>query len=218
MSPEGPAPDRRASPPRLFLVTDPSLPLGLVGAVRAALEGPPTGPRVGIVLRAKTWPARAQIEAGLELRDLCGRNGARLLVSGRADVAAAIGADGVQLPEGGLDPSDVRRLLGPTAVIGRSCHDRRGLFDAAARGADFAMLSPIHEVPGKGSPLGVAAFGRARQGAPLPVIALGGVGPADVVPLLGEGADGIAVIRSVLGAADPSSALRRMLSLLDERK
>jgi thiamine-phosphate pyrophosphorylase len=194
----------------LMLVTDPAVP-SLVETVRAALEGAPRG-RVAVQARAKGASARALSELSAALLPICRAAGAPLVVNDRADVAHAIGADGVQLPEDSLHVSQARAVLGPHALVGCSCHDRGGLERAALEDASYALLAPIGLVPEKGTPLGVEGFARAVAGLPLPVFALGGVTPALAPSLRRAGAAGLAVSRAVLLATDPSAAVRALLA------
>ena len=78
-----------------------------------------------IQLREKDLPAREQEELALRLSNLQRETAtsSRLLVNSRADVALAVGAQGVHLPAHDLSPMEIRRLW-PEAVIGVSCHSR----------------------------------------------------------------------------------------------
>src|SRR5438093_12558457 len=84
--------------------------------------------------------------AGAVVRAVEG-TGARVLVSGRPDVAALAGAHGVQLPEEGLPVAAVRRSF-PGLVIGASRHSVEGSRQAEAEGADFVLLGPVFATPG----------------------------------------------------------------------
>jgi thiamine-phosphate pyrophosphorylase len=208
-----------------LLITDEHAPSGLVESITRALDAEHLA-GVAVQLRAKSSSTRALCEAGEALRRVTRRAGVRLLVNGRVDVALAIGADGVHLPEGGLPPASVRSLLlncsrgagatlGASALVGASCHDAAGLARAAREGADYAVLGPIGDVPGKGAPLGIEGFRALVSGAGLPVLALGGVGVEGVPALLEAGAYGVAVIRSVSRSVDPARALSALTRALD---
>jgi thiamine-phosphate pyrophosphorylase len=97
----------------------------------------------------------------------------RVVVNGRPDVAAAAGADGVQLPADGLPAADVRRAFSRPFLIGVSCRSLADLARAAEEGADFALLAPIYGVAGKGAPLGPEILDALEP--PLPVYVLGGM-------------------------------------------
>jgi thiamine-phosphate pyrophosphorylase len=185
----------------------------LLARVDAALRGSTPG-RVAIQLREPMLGAGALYELAFALRELTRRHGAKLLVNDRIDVALAVEADGVHLPERGLSPTIARRLLGPAACVGASRHDRPGLERAAQEGAHYATLSPLHSVPGKGPALGHAAFERLSAGVPLAIYALGGVTSEDIPALRLAGVRGVAVVREVLSSGDPEARTRRLLSTL----
>lgn len=211
------------APPRpaLLLIAD----APTVGAERAreavaAVLARVPGPLVAVVDRDRD-PARGGASdrarlARLEvLRGLTAAVGAALFVTGRADLASAVGADGVQLPERGL-PVEAARGAFPGLLFGRSCHDRAGLLAAAAAGAGWATLAPVRAPWSKptpsGPPLGVDGFRRAIAGAGLPVYALGGIGPDLVAGLADAGAAGVATIGGVFGQADPAAAAAALLA------
>ncbi|MDD9947366.1 MAG: thiamine phosphate synthase [Myxococcales bacterium] len=201
----------------LLLITDPTLGSGLVDQVGAALAGcHGCGRRVAVQLRAKRLSTRELVAAGRALRQITSAAGSALLVNDRLDVARVCEADGVQLPEAGMEVEDARRALGEAALIGVSRHDLHGIQRAARAGADFATLSPVHAVAGKGEALGISGVQRIidQLAPPIPVYALGGVGPADAQPLLAAGARGIAVIRAVLGQESPGKATAAILDAL----
>lgn len=79
-------------------------------------------------------------------------------------------------------------------------------------GADFAVLGPIAEVPGKATPLGWSAFRALAEVAPMPVYALGGItSPDDVRAARDHGARGVAALRALSGP-DAEAVLTRWLA------
>jgi thiamine-phosphate pyrophosphorylase len=137
----------------------------------------------------------------------------RVLVNRRLDVALAIGADGVQLGFDAMGAAEARRLLGPEALVGVSCHSAAEV--RAARDANYAQLAPIFAPLSKREarpPLGLAELARAAGGAP--VLAQGGIDPAGAEAAAAVGAAGVAVTGAILLAPDPAraaAALRRAL-------
>lgn len=198
----------------VYLITDETLGVDLVATTSAVLAAVPRG-RIAVQLRAKSLATSDVVALARGLREVTREHGALLFVNERADIARLVGADGVHLPERSLTPAEARVVLGDAALVGVSCHDARGLALAAERGATFATLGPFGPSPGKGKPLGAAAFRELVRGASLPVIALGGIGVAEVGPALAAGSQGIAVIRAVLGAPDPAAASLDLLRALD---
>lgn len=199
--------------PAVHLITDRRLVPDLPARVAAALRGLP--PRTAAVhLREKELGGRALLQLALALRRACDLTGQLLLVNDRLDVALAARADGVHLPAAGLPVAEARRLLGPAAWIGRSCHSQSDVERARDDGASYATFSPIFDTPSKreyGAPLGVEAL-RDAVALALPLVALGGITPANAPEVRAAGAAGVAVIRAWLAGDDPAGAVRALLA------
>ncbi len=168
-------------------------------------------------LREKDLPGGPLAVAGRALRRAIGDR-ALLFVNERADVALVVGADGVQLPETGLSPREVREIAGSRLLIGRSVHDIDGAERAATEGADFVIAGNVYET---GSKPGQAGRGlefvrRLAERCPIPVVAIGGITPERVPEVLRAGAWGVAVISGILRDAEPAEAARRYREALDE--
>jgi thiamine-phosphate pyrophosphorylase len=199
--------------PRVYLVTDAVPASDLPDRVAAALAGLP--PAVAAVqLRAKDMGGKDMLALARALRDVARAAGQWLMVNDRLDVAVAAGADGVHLPSRGIPAADARRLLGPGAIIGASCHSVAEVRRARDGGADFATFGPVFDTPSKrawGPPVGLDALREAaRLG--LPLVALGGVDPSNAASTVAAGAAGVAAIRAWLGAADAAGAVRQLLA------
>lgn len=183
---------------------------GLTARLRQAAEGLPTG-TMAVEVREKDMEARALLALARRVRETLAPWAVPVLVNGRWDVAFAAGADGVHLPESGLDPAAVRRAW-PAGRIGCSTHSAETL--AGLRGADFATFGPVFATPSKlayGPPQGIDRLRLAVAASPVPVYAIGGIDADTVRQLRGTGIAGIAVIRSVLSEADPAAAARTLL-------
>ncbi len=158
---------------------------------------------------------RAPGASGAELyraaRDLVWRaheRGAAVVIGDRADVALAVGADGVQLGFRSPPARKVRPWF--EGWIGVSCHSAAELGSADRAGADYAVLSPLFGVPAKGGPLGTALFERLVASVDMPVVALGGIDTSNAQEARSAGAAGVAVIRALRDAPDPQEAGRSL--------
>ena len=81
-------------------------------------------------------------------------------------------------------------------LIGVSAHTSDEVFAAKAAGADYAMIGPVFETPGKGEPLGIDVLRDLSAAvAPFPVIGVGGVDGTNIRSVLDAGAAGFAAIR-----------------------
>lgn len=194
----------RLPTPPLLLITDRHQADGdLVGAVAACVAA---GCR-WVSLREKDLPRDQQSALLMRLRPVLAAAGGVLTIHGDATLGGL--CDGVHLPDGG-DIGTARAILGPTALIGASCHDRAGVAAAARDGADYATLSPIYlslSKPGYGPALGPAAL----TDLPLPTLALGGVDADRLCACMQAGAAGVAVMGGPM--RDPRSMAGLLSSL-----
>ena len=211
----------RTLPSRLYAIVDP-LDTGRdpVVLARAMLAG---GARL-LQLRLKRDPGggpiatRDLLAAAAAIREATAAAGATFVVNDRADVAAAVGADGVHVGQDDLPVAAVRALVGATTLIGLSTHDEAQLAAAAASGADYLSLGPIYATTSKDRPdpvLGLDRLRRARRGVTRPLVAIGGITPATARAVLAAGADAVAVITALVRAPDVTRATAALLALLE---
>ena len=200
--------------PALCLVTDRRVcpPDELPGRVSAAIAG-----GVDVVqLRDKEEPGGALLELATALGEVT-RGSAILLVNERADVAAACGADGVQLGEAAMPTGAVRAILREESIIGRSVHSVEGA--SLALDADFLLVGTMFATrshPGE-EPSGPGLLERIRAaGVRTPLLAIGGITADNVAQVMRAGADGAAVITAVLASSDPEREASRIKSAMQE--
>jgi len=137
-----------------------------------------------------------------------------LLINGRADVALAVGADGVHLTSDDPPVAAMRALLGPEALIGVSTHHMDDFCRVA--GADFVTFGPVYDTPSKralGRPVGVATLADAVALAP-PIFALGGIKLERLDEVAASGCHGVALISQVLADRHPGRRVRGLLETL----
>lgn len=204
------------SSPRVVVITDPSFDDDVLTArLDAALAAAPAG-AASVQLRDKARDGGAILALATRLRDVTARHGAKLIVNGRLDIALAVGADGAHLGGGAVSIAEARTLLGPGAWISAAAHAVDDVAEAARRGADAVLVSPIFATPGKGEPRGVRAIAEARRVAPagLSVLALGGVTAENAGACVAAGATGVALVRGVLAASDPAGAMRTLIAFM----
>ncbi len=168
-----------------------------------------------VQLRERDLGAGPLLELGRALRAALG-SATLLIVNDRIDVALALDADGVQLPESGMPVAEARQLLGPDRLIGRSVHSLEGALAAARAGADYLIFGPVY--PTRSHP-GAPAAGRealheVTQAVNLPVIAIGGVDHENARGLVLAGAAGVAVVSHIMAAASPRSAAEALAGRL----
>jgi thiamine monophosphate synthase len=183
-----------------------ALSLQQLGVADAASGGRASGPSLGfcgLLLREPELDDRPYAELlealASELPELClGLHDRLHVLALWRQRSGAARVPWLHLAGHSLPAVHARRLLGPTACLGFSWHAGQPLEQAAA--LDYVFLSPVHAVPGKGSPLGLDGFGQACRGQALPAWALGGLGADDVAGVLAAGARGVVFQRAWLQA------------------
>ncbi len=202
-------------PPKLYPVTDRRL-SGLSHAEQVArlCEG---GARL-VQLREKLLPAREFYAEASEALRVARLFGAKLIINDRADVALALGADGVHLGQDDMPPDAARSLLGEGAVVGFSTHSLSQALAAARRPVSYIAVGPVFATSSKESPdpvVGLEGVRRVREAVEgFPVVAIGGVTAESARAVLEAGADSVAVIGALVATADPAEITRRTRDFL----
>jgi thiamine-phosphate pyrophosphorylase len=159
-----------------------------------------------VQLREKSADNRVIVEASRIFRRLCDAYDALFIVNDSPELAIACAADGVHLGQGDANPDEVRRVMGPDALIGLSTHSREQI--GAARDVDYIGVGPVYETPTKPDyePVGLELVEWAAEHARVPCFAIGGINAANVDAVLDAGATRVAVVRAICDAADPGEA------------
>jgi len=188
----------------LYVITDARLGGGHLAIARAALSG---GARI-LQLRDKSTPLPEILPVAREIRRLTRECGALFIVNDRADVALAIGADGVHLGPDDLPVAEARRVLGPHKIIGASCATPAEAVAAWRAGADYAGAGAVFGTQTKldaGDAIGLAMLRAICAATPLPVAAIGGVTPGNIASTRAAGAQMACVISAVTSAGDEAA-------------
>jgi thiamine-phosphate pyrophosphorylase len=202
--------------PKLYPITDRLL-SGLSHAVQVArlCEGGATL----VQLREKHLAPREFYREALEALRVARSFGARLVINDRADIALAVGADGVHLGQDDMPPGATRALLGGGKIVGFSTHGVGQAVEAAGLAVDYVAIGPVFATSSKERPdpvVGLEGVRRVRAavgGAPL--VAIGGVTAETAPAVLEAGADSVAVIGALVAApSDPAEITRRTRAFL----
>lgn len=195
--------------PRLHAITNAALlahpELGIRAAALAA-----AGPAVALHARARGAGGALLAEAAQRLLSLARPPEAAVFVNARGDVAAAVGAHGVQLGRDDLTPADARRVM--HGWIGCSVHTADEAAAAISEGADFLMVGNVYETASHpGRPAAGLDLVRQTSRLGVPVIAIGGITSIRAAEVREAGAYGIAAIRALWEAPDPAAAALELL-------
>ena len=137
-----------------------------------------------------------------------------VIVNDRADIALAVGADGVHGGADDLPVAVLRHLVGPDALVGGTAREPETARRHQADGASYIGVGPVYATTTKAGlpdPLGPVGVEKVAAAVDIPVIAIAGVTVARVPELLDAGAHGVAVIGAVAHTADPVAATAELL-------
>lgn len=194
--------------PAVVLVTDPRYDLArTITVIRQASRALAPGMLL-VQLRDKQASEAALLASARSLRTVTREAGARLVVNGALEIAHAVGADGVHLPNERAATvarlAEARARLGPHALLTTTAHDDDDVRHAVVAGATAALVSPIFDSPGKGAGRGISAIAEARaivdaarRTPAMLVYALGGVTGESAAACREAGADGVCAIRAI---------------------
>ncbi|WP_407919694.1 thiamine phosphate synthase [Derxia lacustris] len=171
----------------------------LVTATAAAVAG---GAAL-VQYRAKHDDAAQRLADAHALAAACRHAGALFFVNDDAELALAVGADGVHL---GRDdgPIAALRAAQPRLLIGASCYaEPERARAAAAAGADYLAFGAVFPSPTKPAAVRapLALFDEARA-LGLPLVAIGGITLVNAGEVIAAGADALAVVTDLFRAPD----------------
>jgi thiamine-phosphate pyrophosphorylase len=176
-----------------------------------------------IQLRDKLGETRHLVEEARAIKAALAPFSVPLVINDRVDVALAAGADGVHVGQEDMAVDDVRRLLGPRAIIGLSIKTVEqaqaapiDLLNYVGIGGVYSTLSKQQ----KSKPIGVEGLARIvavfRARAPkFPMCGIAGIDASNTAAVIAAGADGVAVISALSLAPDPSVAARELRGVVD---
>jgi len=194
-------------PANLYLISPQDVGGVFPDRLRAALE---PGLATAFQLRVKDTPEDELARLAEPLQRICADSGAAFIVNDSMHFAKRIGADGVHLGQSDGDIGEARAMLGPSAQIGRTCHDSRHLaMEAGEAGADYVAFGAFYPTTTKPShyrpdPSILTWWTTLFE---IPCVAIGGITPDNAKPLVEAGADFLAVCQAVWGKDDVAAAV-----------
>lgn len=146
--------------------------------------------------------------------------GVAVLMNDRPDLAVELGADGVHVGQSDTPYAQARKLVGPNAIIGVTCHASRHLaMEAGEAGADYVAFGAFYptetkDPSAKAEPELLSWW---QEMVETPCVAIGGVTVENARPLVEAGADFLAVSAGVWKReGGPAGAVRAFNALFAE--
>jgi thiamine-phosphate pyrophosphorylase len=194
-------------PCKLYLISPQDVAGSFPDRLKAALE---PGLAAAFQLRVKDTSEDELARLAEPLQRICADAGVAFIVNDSMALAKRIGADGVHLGQSDGDIREARALLGPSAQIGKTCHDSRHFaMEAGEAGADYVAFGAFYPTTTKPSDYrpdsSILTWWSTLF--EIPCVAIGGITPDNAKPLVDAGADFLAVCQAVWGKDDPAAAV-----------
>ena len=196
---------------RLYLITPPRLD-DLAAFGRLLAQTLDAGDVAALQIRLKDQPDEVIAAAVAALAPIAQARGVAVILNDRPDLAAKLGCDGVHVGQSDTPLKDARKIMGPDAMIGVTCHDSRHLaMEAAEGGADYVAFGAFFptttkEAPTQAEPEILTIW---QQFMETPCVAIGGINADNAAGLAKAGADFLAVSAGVWAHPEgPAAAVR----------
>jgi thiamine-phosphate pyrophosphorylase len=139
------------------------------------------------------------------------------IVNDRADIAAAVRADGVHVGHEDLSVKEARAIVGTRMLIGVSTHNVEQARAAVLDGANYLGAGPTFASRTKGFDdfAGLDYLREVSSEIRLPIFAIGGITAENLPSVMTAGIERVAVGSAVVDATDPACAARELLRILN---
>ena len=199
--------------PRLYVIMDASL----IKTSEMAFAEMLAESGVALVqIRNKKASSRDFLQISTQLSAFFKRQGVRLIVNDRPDLALLADAGGVHVGQDDVEVEVARQVCGSDRWVGISTHSMEQVQRAAAGSADYIAIGPIFPTSTKASPepvVGVECIRAAHRLTLKPLVAIGGITLDRVPEVFRAGADSVAVAQDLLCAPDPKRRAQEFLQI-----
>ena len=152
------------------------------------------------------------------LAPIAHRHDVAVLMNDHVDLAKELGLDGVHVGQSDTPYKEARRILGPQAMIGVTCHNSRHLaMEAAEAGADYVAFGAFYPTTTKTVEhmAELETLSIWQESMETPCVAIGGITAANAGEIAGAGADFIAVSGAVWNHPDgPAAGVSALLKAM----
>ena len=208
-----------ASDCRLYLITPPKI-ADLPAFLQALEEALSAGEVAALQVRLKDVPDSEIEGVTRAVLPVAHAHDTAVILNDRPDLAAELGCDGVHIGQDDAPYAEARRIMGPQAMIGVTCHDSRHLaMEAAEAGADYVAFGAMFPTTTKEAPTSceLETLSIWQETMQTPCVAIGGITPENCGPVVQAGADFIAVSSAVWSHPQgPGAAVKAFLKAIAE--
>ena len=172
-----------------------------------------------IQLRAKGRDVGEVAKIATDLLRLAQKQGVPLIINDHPEIAANIGAAGVHVGQDDLPIAEVREIVGPDCVVGKSTHSLDQAIRAFYEGADYIGFGPIFATPTKPDypPVGLHDIQKIHEAVRVPIFCIGGIKLDNLAEVIEAGARRVVIVSGLLRATDIPAYGRAARALLNRK-
>ncbi len=205
-------------PCRLYLISPPALdPAAFADTLAGALDAGDVG---AVQLRLKDADDDTIRRAAEALVPPCRERDVPLIMNDRPDLAVETGCNGVHVGQQDAPYAEARRIVGPEAIVGVTCHASPHLaMEAGEQGADYVAFGAFFPTATKDAKTAadIDILEWWSELIVIPAVAIGGITPENCPPLVRAGADFLAVVSAVWDhPQSPAEAVRAFNKIFAE--
>ena len=169
-----------------------------------------------VQLRMKNSPPFKVLKMAEKLRKITEGTSTIFIVNDMPEVARDSAADGVHIGQDDMPFSDVRNMLGPSAIIGISTHNPDQTENACALLPDYIGVGPVYPTPTKDIPdpvLGLETMKIMLDKASVPATAIGGITMSHLSDVLKAGAQNFCMVRPICSDENPRAVIKKIQAI-----
>ena len=179
-----------------------------------------------IQLRMKDSTIDEVKATALELKEICKKYEALLILDDHVELTAELEIDGVHLGKYDMPPADARKKIGEQYIIGGTANTFEDIQQLVAQDVDYIGLGPFRftETKKKLSPvLGLEGYKKImeecrKHDIKVPVVAIGGITTEEISDIRQTGVSGIALSGAILNSSSPKTETSKIINLLNKNR
>ncbi|MBR3927179.1 MAG: thiamine phosphate synthase [Akkermansia sp.] len=171
-----------------------------------------------IQLRAKGVELSLVKQWAIVMQAICREHKVIFVLNDYPEMAAEIKADAVHVGQDGGSLADVRKIVGPGVIVGRSTHSPEQALQALQEGADYIGFGPLYPTgtkPGRKS-IGLQDVAEVQDAVgDMPMFCIGGINAATLPEVLEAGARRVVIVSWLLLQENIAEAARRVIAQIE---
>lgn len=179
-----------------------------------------------IQLRYKEATKKELLDCALQLKTLCEKYHAKLIINDHVELCKTVKADGLHLGLNDLPIQEARKIVGPHVIIGGTANTLDEVLYQINQGADYLGVGPFTYTQTKSNlsaRLGIAGYQKIMNQLhdrhfSIPILAIGGITNQDIPQLMLTGISGIALSSYLIKDSNTQRATHNSINLIKKHK